>query len=380
MKVLVVAPNPFYPENRDGISKIIFNLFKFSPETEWSFLSLKKESIEIFANVKVIGETFHVVPDSKMKKLLRFFSSKPYTVAKREELLYLANVIKNCSGDYDVIHVFTMSLLELIDFLPAEVVKKIKFSAIDSLSLYHKRRAYNSGFLLKIVHFYEYLKVRSFEAKYLARLSSVHYVSRVDADFSSDHKKKFEVLVIPNGVDLTYFKPQSEGHTNDILFIGHLDYFPNSYAAVWITTKLAPLLKGLKISIVGKNPPKEIAKSKNVKILGYVDDLREIIATSKIFICPLFHGAGIKNKVLEMMAAGKIVVGSLISFEGIPVENGVHAIVVNSNDPKDWRTRIDEVLENYSNYNQVGVNARTLIEEKFSWQEVTQSYRTWYED
>ena len=44
-------------------------------------------------------------------------------------------------------------------------------------------------------------------------------------------------------------------------------------------------------------------------------------------ISPLNVGTGVKNKVLEAMAFSKVVIGSELSFDGIDIVDGEHAII-----------------------------------------------------
>ena len=57
-------------------------------------------------------------------------------------------------------------------------------------------------------------------------------------------------------------------------------------------------------------------------MLGFVDNPYKIMSESLGLIAPLFHGAGIKVKVIESLACGTPVIGTEVAFEGIDfIEN-----------------------------------------------------------
>lgn len=67
----------------------------------------------------------------------------------------------------------------------------------------------------------------------------------------------------------------------------------------------------------------------NVEYLGFIDDPYPLISNSRALLSPLFTGAGVKVKVLESLASGTHVIGTEISFEGIPSEFEDFMLVAN---------------------------------------------------
>ena len=76
----------------------------------------------------------------------------------------------------------------------------------------------------------------------------------------------------------------------------------------------------------------------NVEYLGFIDDPYPLISNSRALLSPLFTGAGVKTvvlffekgvKVLESLASGTHVIGTEISFEGIPSEFEDFMLVAN---------------------------------------------------
>lgn len=76
------------------------------------------------------------------------------------------------------------------------------------------------------------------------------------------------------------------------------------------------------IKIIGSGLPlkvkKEINKYPTIEYMGFLENPYIIITNAKALISPLFTGAGIKVKVMDSLACGTHVIGTEISFEGIP--------------------------------------------------------------
>ena len=144
-----------------------------------------------------------------------------------------------------------------------------------------------------------------------------------------------------------------------------MSYFPNSDAVQLICTKIAPKLDDkIRFIIIGKEPP-TIRKPKNVDFLGYVDDVKRYIRKSDICIAPLRYGSGTRLKILEYMALGKPVISTSKGAEGLEYINSVNMIIEDNID--SFPERILELIEKKSKRDEIGKNARQLIEEKYDW-------------
>lgn len=90
------------------------------------------------------------------------------------------------------------------------------------------------------------------------------------------------------------------------------------------------------IKIIGGGLEQEIitkiTKQRNMEYLGFVTNPYPVIAKSKGLIAPLFHGAGVKVKVIESLALGTPIIGTDITFEGIPQLAGPIESLYNLND------------------------------------------------
>jgi glycosyltransferase involved in cell wall biosynthesis len=88
-------------------------------------------------------------------------------------------------------------------------------------------------------------------------------------------------------------------------------------------------------------------------------------------------GAGIKNKVLEAMAMEMPVVATPLSCDGIPIIQGRHVLLGETDD--ELTSHVIRLLRDGHLRETLRRNARRLIEEHFTWQRVADQYESLYQ-
>ncbi len=131
------------------------------------------------------------------------------------------------------------------------------------------------------------------------------------------------VAVVPIGINRAEFQtPSVLPLPPRLMFSGVMDYLPNQDAVRYLVTEIFPRVEtpGASLRIVGKGAAKlnHLARE-GVEFIDWVPSLSDALRDGTLFICPLRMGAGAKNKVVQAMAAGLPVVGTLSSFSGFPV-------------------------------------------------------------
>jgi glycosyltransferase involved in cell wall biosynthesis len=191
-----------------------------------------------------------------------------------------------------------------------------------------------------------------------------------------------EVDVIPNGVDLGAFQAHAvERADNALLFVGNFAYGPNADAALHLAAEIFPRVQALvpeaKLWLVGNGPPPALRAlaSDAISVTGRVPDVQPYLASATAFISPLRVGVGIKNKVLEALAMGCPLVATPLSVDGIAVTEGLDAIVASDDDLADATVR---VLQDDALRRRLSSNGRALIEARYSWSHVAESYEALY--
>jgi hypothetical protein len=122
------------------------------------------------------------------------------------------------------------------------------------------------------------------------------------------------------------------GQNKKFLFFGLWSRKENLDGLLWFVKEVLPLINhsfNINFMVIGGWLSERIRKKyltpNNIDYLGFIDRPLDIIYTSRAVIAPLFTGAGIKVKVIDAFTTGTPVIGTDITFEGLPfIENLVY--------------------------------------------------------
>jgi sugar transferase (PEP-CTERM/EpsH1 system associated) len=180
--------------------------------------------------------------------------------------------------------------------------------------------------------------------------------------------------VIPNGVDFSYFTPQSgrEGDNPVIVFVGRMDYFPNVDGVLQFARDTFPRIRAevpnVELRIIGSDPTRtvlELAQTPGIRVTGYVPDIRPHVTDATLAIAPLRIARGTQNKILEMMACGIPVVASPQAAKGIQATPGEH-LVVGAN-AEDFACQVIKLLRTRDLRQRFSHAGRRQVERAHSW-------------
>lgn len=177
----------------------------------------------------------------------------------------------------------------------------------DIFSYGMKRRADIASFVTRPIFNMEFRRLKRYEAAIFEDFDVRTIISEPDRDLFP-HEHRNEILVIPNGVDHDYFKPQEREKQYDLVFTGNMSYPPNVNAVDYLANEILPIvwktLPDVKLYIAGATPDPKVKKvaSDHIIVSGWLDDIRNAYAQSRVFIAPMRIGTGLQNKLLEAMS------------------------------------------------------------------------------
>lgn len=164
-------------------------------------------------------------------------------------------------------------------------------------------------------------------------------------------------------------KKRNPKHNNNIIFYGDMSRPENYLSAEWFVEKVLEKNVNLDVSFLivgGRKPDKSLfeIKDKRVKVLGFVDDISDLLSNSLCLVAPLLLGAGIKIKILEAMSAGLPVLTNEIGIEGIPAIDGEEFLFCKN--PDDYLDNINKLVANTKLVQYLGDNSKIFINNKFN--------------
>jgi len=194
--------------------------------------------------------------------------------------------------------------------------------------------------------------------------------------------QKVPIGIIPNGIDLEYFKPcHRNGKIPQLLFTGRVVFQKGLDLLIGALGQLREL--EWELSIIGDGSYKnqlhqmieEQKLTSRVRFHGWCrqEELLPILAQAQIFINPSRH-EGMPNAVLEAMASGLPIIATRIAGNEDLVIDGVNGFLVSSENVGELKNAIQALLTNKPLRLKMGDASRKLAEEKFSWSHSGEAY------
>jgi glycosyltransferase involved in cell wall biosynthesis len=216
--------------------------------------------------------------------------------------------------------------------------------------------------------------VRRFEGRAYRPFARVVLVTDEDAREVRALDPSLRTETIPNGVDAASFAPDGRPRAG-VLFTGALDAPANEQAAVRLAERIMPLvhrsLPDAALSLVGRSPGPRV-RALDATVVADVPDLRPYLWGAAVYACPMESGTGIKNKLLEAMAAGAPCVATPLACQGIAVRDEVRI----ADADEDFAAALVSVLRSPGGLGDAG---REYVTAHHDWDAVVDAYSAVYE-
>jgi len=239
----------------------------------------------------------------------------------------------------------------------------------------------------KVISWQEWRKMEAAERRYLRLADHVLTVSATDRESFASFLDPAKLTVISTGVDVDYFQPILVPEIADsLVFTGSMDWLPNEDGILYFLDAIFPLIKQqcpkVSLEVVGRSPSRKLQalaeREKSMRLTGWVEDIRPFVARGQVCIVPLRIGGGTRLKIFEAMAMGKAVVSTSVGAEGLPVQHGENILLADT--PDDFACSVISLLRDSDRRSQLGAAARALVQEKYSWPKVAESFARALED
>lgn len=211
-----------------------------------------------------------------------------------------------------------------------------------------------------------------FERSIFRNADCAVFVSEEDAAVFRRVCPRIPTSVVHNGVDIDYFVPtESPQSAFRLVFEGNMRFEPNVEAAEYLCNAILPRIwtqiPSVKLDIVGKDPTERVRglEAPQVRVTGFVDDIRPYLSQAAVFVCPMLSGAGIKNKVLQAWAMGLPIVATPLAIGGLMAVHGENILI--SNDAASFAAAVVRVLQDRELSRRLGKVGRTTVLSYYDW-------------
>ena len=313
----------------------------------------------------------------------------------RDRLVELA-LGSNGIAAFDVVHIEHLRgvnyALALKSHFDGENKIPIVWDSVDSISMLFKQAsAASKSFFGRWLTRFELGRTERYESWLPGQFEQTLVTSQVDKNaflsLPSSTATNSNITVLPNGVDLEYFTPDSsvEREPDTLVLTGKMSYHANISMALHLVERIMPLVwkerPGVKVNIVGKDPAlevKSLAVDPRIVVTGTVDDIRPYLRKATISVAPIMYGAGIQNKVLEAMACGTPVVSTPQAAAALATQPDLDLIT--AGEPANFAQAVLSLLEDMGLRQKIGSAGRRYVETHHQWDRIVENLVKVYQE
>jgi glycosyltransferase involved in cell wall biosynthesis len=228
------------------------------------------------------------------------------------------------------------------------------------------------------------------ENQLLRQASAVSVVSTETANVLRTYPGcSTEISVNWNGVNTQLFSPNGKQRQGFVLTTGRLSPVKGLEDLVEAASIVNDRLGSTRFLIVGEGPMQPLLKKKiadaglqdQVELTGHVSDrshLADLYRKAALFVSPS-HAEGLPTVLLEAMACECPAVATRVGGNPDVISNGENGLLVPPRNPGKLAGAICQMLENHERRTAIGVAGRRTVEERFSWEVITQMYIKQYQ-
>ena len=379
-KILFLTSRIPYPLEKGDKLRVFYQIKYLSKNSDIILCCVSQEDLtwDAEAELKKYVQEIYVYKTSKLRivanMLVAGLNKLPFQVGfffnTGAHYLFHKAIVKEKPD-----HIF-VQLIRMAEYVSKEKSIPKSLDYMDTFSKGIQRRMEKASGIKKLAFKFEYNRLRKYEAKVYSEFKNTYIISEQDKQ-SFDFPDASGIKVSPNGVDHHFFQPKKDTPKNyDIVFTGNMSYPPNVSAVLYIAKEIMPILikrmPEIKLLIAGATPTNAVKSlaNKNIKVTGWLDDIRDAYNQAKIFLAPLQIGTGLQNKLLEAMSMELPCITSELANNALKAEKN-HEILLGKT-PQDYADLVLQLLEDVTFSEQIAKNGKLFVTNTFNWNAIAQ--------
>lgn len=225
--------------------------------------------------------------------------------------------------------------------------------------------------MTKLHHVHEYLRALRYELRALPKVTRVQVCSTDNAAYLASYLPSLRPRIdadLRTGIKLEHYRfSLAPREAETMLFVGSFRHAPNVNALRWFISEVLPRVTAMKpnasLIVVGADRPPALASlmdHPNIRMTGFVEDIREPFGQHAVFVCPILSGSGVRVKLLEAFASGIPTVSTRIGAEGLASVSGDVCEIADS--PDEFARAIVGLFDNQDHAFNLAMRARKKVE------------------
>ena len=397
MKVLQLCKKFPFPL-KDGESIAINYLTKAMYELGAEITLLSMNTTKHYVDIKTIPATFDHYKaiyttdlDNYLKPVdafINLFSSQSYHISRYVDTSFTAQLIELLQqNEYDIVQLETLYLASYTDIIRTYSKAKIVMRSHNVEHEIWDRVAENTSNIVKK----SYLKIltkrlKTFEIDKLNSYDALLAITNRDMILHQQMGFKKQSIAVPIGIDTAMYAQKSKPFQSKITmgFIGSLDWQPNIEGLQWFLKAVWPTIleqfQHIELHIAGRNTPDWIAalSMERIVIHGDVPNAQDFINAHNIMIVPLLSGGGMRVKIIEGMALGRVIITTSIGIEGIDAIHKNQVLI--ANETQDFVDAISYCYAQNENLNIMGQKAQQYVQENYDSSGIGKKVMNFYDE
>ncbi|MDR1006477.1 MAG: glycosyltransferase family 4 protein [Bacteroidales bacterium] len=321
-------------------------------EIEAVYVDLSIHPVDAFV-CWLTGESYHAkrfVSNAMAKKLTSILKEDPNYDVVQMESIFLSpyiNIVRKYSKAKIVLH--------------APNVEHIIWQRIAAAT----KNIFKKSYLKHLA-----LTLRVFELDNINRYDAIYTATTNDADYFIKNGCRKPCIAVSIGLPYPDYVRDVLPVSNSLFHIGSMDYVPNRQGVEWflksVWQSVISLSPNATLHLAGRNMPQWMLdyKAPNVEIMGEVADSTLFMQRYAIMIVPLLSGSGVRIKIIEAMAMGKVVIATGIAAEGIPYTDNVNIIIADT--AEEFASAVRKCLSDIEFCRSVGQEAKKLFSQTYN--------------
>lgn len=396
MRILQISNKAPYPPN-DGSSIAVYNMAKGFINNGAELHLLTINTLKHYKNRNEVPKDFieqshynavdRDTAVTPMGALLNLFSSESFFVSRFVFKEFEEKIIEKLKANqFDIVHLEGLFVAPYIPIIRKHSKAKITIRTHNVEHLIWDRLIENEkSFVKKKYLSLQNARLKKLELQILKEADGIVTITDYDKKVFEQLGIKTKAVVSPTGIVLDRYKiNRAITKQNSVFHLASMDWMPNTEAVDWFLEKVwAKNLKNetnLQFTLAGRFMPDTYLKQSegNLKVIGSIDDNIQFYNENEIMMVPLQSGSGMRIKIIEGMAMGKVIVSTSIGAEGIPVTHNENIIIADS--PEEFANAIKKLSSNQELKNRIGNNARKFIEDNFENTKLIANLLAFYKD
>ncbi len=301
---------------------------------------------------------------------LRSFTFKPYPEYRGAlPSLKLLKWLREINPD--IIHVHTPVTIGLLGITTAKILSKPLIATYHTLmEEYFKIYFLPKRTIKKYAEFFSEKFIKKYTKFFYNRADVITVPSRAIKKHLKKCGVEKEIIVLPTGIDVNFFKPKGKRESKLVLWVGRLGKEKNLDILLKAFALVQNSVPASKLIIVGDGPERKnlevLAKklSLNIEFTGYIsrEELPKFYSRATVLVSPsTTETQGLT--VLEAFACGcPVVVANALGFKDF-VLDGKNGFFSKPKNKKDLAEKIIKMLKNKKLRERLSRNARKTAEE-----------------